>query len=340
MVTDKKEALLRRLWNRVTITAVVIAVPVIAYGDSATMRQAFIDTPDACYQVEQLKDDRVFLKSVGVCGAKPGRAFIKSNSDKVKIYVEGELWKEMSPQPLTIPDIDVSLKKAEELFNSIKIPSNPSKTHMDVAAKSVNAYYQSPDFQRRLLTETERIKREVLGSALEQYYPDREKDIPPKGKLGEDERIYVFVSSTMPLQTIRNYAASIAKYGDPSIMMVLRGFVGGVGKIQPTIDLVSRVVQRNPECNPVKEGECEILPVLFGVDPLLFRRYGIDRVPAVVYARGVKAEDAGLSEGDAKNAVVVEYWSALGDASLEYIVGQMQRESGSQGLLKLVGSSR
>ena len=335
MVTDKKEALLRRLWNRVTITAVVIAVPVIAYGDSATMRQAFIDTPDACYQVEQLKDDRVFLKSVGVCGAKPGRAFIKSNSDKVKIYVEGELWKEMSPQPLTIPDIDVSLKKAEELSNSIKIPSNPSKTHMDVAAKSVNAYYQSPDFQRRLLTETERIKKEVLGSALEQYYPDSEKNIPPKGKLGEDERIYVFVSSSMPLQTIRNYTASIARFGDPKVMLVMRGFVSGVGKIQPTVDLVGKVLQRDSACNPVTAGECESLPVPFGVDPLLFRRYDIDRVPAVVYARGVKAEDAGLSEGDDKNAVIGEYWKAFGDASLEYIVEQMQGESGSESLLKL-----
>jgi type-F conjugative transfer system pilin assembly protein TrbC len=340
VVTDKKEALLRRLWNRVTITAVVIAVPVIAYGDSTKMRQAFIDTPDACYQAEQQKDDSVYLKAVGVCGAKPGRAFIKSNSDKVKIYVEGELWKEMSPQPLTIPDIEVTLKKVEELSNSIKIPSNPSETNMVAVAKSVNAYYQSPDFQRRLLTETERIKKEVLGSALAQYYPDSEKDIPPKGKLGEDERIYVFVSSSMPLQTIRNYAASISRYGDPKIMMVLRGFVGGVGKIQPTIDLVGRVVQRNPACNSVKEGECEILPVPFGVDPLLFRRYGIDRVPAVVYARGVKAEDTGLSEGDDKNAIIGEFWKAFGDASLEYIVEQMQRESGSQGLLQLVDSSR
>ena len=331
---------MRRLWNRVTITAVVIAVPVISYGDSATMRQAFIDTPDACYQVEQQKEDRVYLKAVGVCSAKPGRAFIKSNSDKVKIYVEGELWKEMTPQPLAIPDIEVTLKKAEELSNTIKIPSNPSETNMVAAAKSVNTYYQSPDFQRRLLTETERIKNEVLGSALEQYYPDSEKNIPPKGKLGEDERIYVFVSSSMPLQTIRNYTASIARFGDPKVMLVMRGFVSGVGKIQPTVDLVGKVLQRDSACNPVTAGECESLPVPFGVDPLLFRRYDIDRVPAVVYARGVKAEDAGLSEGDDKNAIIGEFWKAFGDASLEYIVEQMQRDSDSQGLLQLVDSSR
>ena len=118
--------------------------------------------------------------------------------------------------------------------------------------------------------------------------------------------------------------------------MVLRGFVGGVGKIQPTIDLVGRVLQRESACNHVADVECEILPVPFGVDPLLFRRYGIDRVPAVVYASGIKTEDASLSEGDTKNASISEYWIAYGDAKLEYLIDQIQRDSGSESLLKLV----
>ena len=326
---------MRRLWHKLTIAAVFITVSAMASGDAATTRPAFIDTPDACYQVERQVGESVYLKAVGRCEGKPGRAFITSKLDTVKIFVEGLLWKEMKAQSLSIPDIEVSLKKAEALGTSINIPTNTSEKKMMEAAERTNVVYQSPEFQGRLKAETERIKQALFGDAVEQYYPDRDNPVPIQGKLGADERIYVFVSSSMPLQTIRNYAASIARYGDPKIMMVLRGFVGGVGKIQPTIDLVGRVVQRNPACNPVKEGECEILPVPFGVDPLLFRRYGIDRVPAVVYARGVKAEDAGLSEGDAKNAAVSEFWSAFGDASLEYIVDQMQRESGSEGLFKL-----
>jgi type-F conjugative transfer system pilin assembly protein TrbC len=331
---------LRRLWHKLTIAAVFITVPAMARGDAATTRPAFIDTPDACYQVERQVGESVYLKAAGRCEGKPGRAFITSKSDMVKIFVEGLLWKEMKAQPLSIPDIEVSLKKAEALGTSITIPTNASEKKMMEAAELTNVVYQSPEFQGRLQAETERIKQALFGDAIEQYYPDSDNPAPTQEKLGADERIYVFVSSSMPLQTIRNYAASIARYGDPRIMLVLRGFVGGVGKIQPTIDLVGRVVQRNPACNPVKEGECEILPVPFGVDPLLFRRYGIDHVPAVVYARGVKAEDAGLSEGDAKNAAVSEYWLAFGDASLEYIVEQMQRGSDSQGLLKLLDSSR
>ncbi|MFZ4857581.1 MAG: type-F conjugative transfer system pilin assembly protein TrbC [Desulfuromonadaceae bacterium] len=329
---------MRRLWHKLTIATVTLSVPALAIGSVASPPPAFIDTPDACFQIERQEGDSVYLKAVGTCDGKPGRAYIKSKSDTVKIYAEGSLWKEMKPQPLSIPDIEVSLKKGDDLAKSITIPTNSSAEKMKEAAQKTGSVFQSPEFQGRLKAETERIKHELFGGAVEQYYPDIDNAVLSQGKLGPEERIYVFVSASMPLQTIRNYAASIAKYGDSRIMMVLRGFVGGVGKIQPTIDLVGRVMQRDLSCNPVTDGECEILAVPFGVDPLLFRRYDIDRVPAVVYARGIKTEDTGLSEGDDKNAVIGEYWKAFGDASLEYIVEQMQRESGSERLLKLTSS--
>ena len=76
------------------------------------------------------------------------------------------------------------------------------------------------------------------------------------------------------------------------------------------------------------------------VDPLLFRRYGIDRVPAVVHAQGVTAEDAGLSEGDEKNTSIAESRTIFGDASLEYLLEQLQRESASRSLRQLLDGSR
>jgi type-F conjugative transfer system pilin assembly protein TrbC len=239
---------------------------------------------------------------------------------------------------LSIPDIEVGLKKADDLARSITIPSNPSEKHMKEAAERTNTAYQSPAFQSRLKAETERIKHDLFGAAVEHYYPDSGNPVPVQGILGADERIYVFVSSSMPIQAIRNYAASITKFGDTRIMMVLRGFVEGAGKIQPTIDLVGRVLQRESGCNPLTDGECEILPVPFGVDPLLFRRYGIDRVPAVVYVNGIKAEDASLSECDAKNAAISEYWTVFGDAKLEYLVGQIKKENGSHSLSALLAT--
>ncbi len=111
----------------------------------------------------------------------------------------------------------------------------------------------------------------------------------------------------------------------------MRGFVEGMTKIQPTIRFIGSVLQRDSSCNPT-EGECEMLPAGLAVDPLLFRRYGIDRVPAVVYARGVKAEDAALSEGDSKNTSIGENHTVYGDARLEYLIEQIQRETGARSL--------
>ena len=141
----------------------------------------------------------------------------------------------------------------------------------------------------------------------------------------------------MPLQTVRNYAASVARYHDPGIFLVMRGFVDGMTKIQPTIRFIGSVLQRDPACNPT-EGECEMLPAGLAVDPLLFRRYSIDRVPAVVYVKGLKADDAALSEGDSRNATITEHHTVYGDASLEYLLDQIRKETGSHTLAALLAA--
>lgn len=302
----------------------------------------FIDTPDTCYQVERLEKDTVYLTKTGngniVCTDKPGRAFIKSTSDKVKIIVEGELWKEMPLQAISLPDIDSVITKAGK--TTVKLPTNSSEQAMKKEAEKLNSYYQSDEFQNRVKAETERIKTEIFGDVMaqQQYYKDDTNQAMQSGKLGSDERIYVFVSSSMPIQTIRNYATSIAKLKEPRIMMVIQGFVGGMTKIRPTTDFTAQVLKSDPACDPTVNGECESLPVPFGVDPLLFRRYGIDRVPAVVYAKGIRTEDAGLSEGDEKNASISDYWRVYGDASLEYIINQIQQESRSENLKNIISS--
>lgn len=233
-----------------------------------------------------------------------------------------------------IPEVEASLNKANKMAETLTIPANKSEMDMTKIAEKMNAYYRSAEFQGRLKSETERIKGELFGDASVRFYPDS-KTPPAIGKLGSEERIYVFISSAMPLQTVRNYAASVARLGDPNITLVMRGFVDGMTKIQPTMRFIGAVLQRDLSCRP-QEGACEMLPASLAVDPLLFRRYGIDRVPAIVYARGVKAEDAALSEGDSKNTSITENHTVYGDASLEYLLDQIQRETGNRSLKNLL----
>ena len=238
---------------------------------------------------------------------------------------------------LSVPNLEATLNQANRMSGDMTLPPNRAEGEMTELAGKVDAYYRSPEFQGRLKGETARIRSELFGDASARFYPD---STPPaaSGKLGSDERFYLFISSSLPLQTIRNYAVSVARLGDPGIVLVMRGFIDGMTKIQPTVSFIGSVLQRDPSCNLV-EGECEMLPVNLVVDPLLFRRYGIDRVPAAVYARGVKAEDSGLSEGDAKNTGIAESHTIYGDASLEFIIEQFQRETGSQTLANLLAGS-
>ena len=238
---------------------------------------------------------------------------------------------------LSLPNLEATLHQANRMAGDMTLPPNRAEAEMKELAGKLDVYYRSPEFQGRLKGETARIRNELFGDASARFYPD---SVAPAshGKLGSDERLYLFVSSSLPLRTIRNYAASAARLGDPGIILVMRGFIDGMTKIQPTVSFIGSVLQRDPSCNPL-EGECEMQPVNFVVDPLLFRRYGIDRVPAVVYARGVKAEDSGLSEGDTTNTGIAESQTIYGDASLEYLIEQFQRETGSQTLANLLAGA-
>lgn len=324
---------MRRLCAQL-ISCLFIAAPWAAYAAGSP---GYVATPDSCCVVDKIEEETVHLKRIGNCNGKPGRAFIQTNRKKVKVVVDGIFWKETDVEGLSVPDLADSLAKADRLAERMAIPKNRNEREMTNLAGTLDSYYHSDDFQLRLKSESERIKGELFGGATVKFYPDSKPTVI-RGKLGNDERIYVFVSSSMPLSTIRNYAASVARLGDPNVVLVMRGFVEGMTKIQPTIRFIGSVLQRNLDCNPT-EGECEMMPASLAVDPLLFRRYGIDRVPAVVYARGVKAEDAALSEGDSKNTSIGENHTVYGDARLEYLIEQIQRETGSRTLADLLTTS-
>ncbi len=243
-----------------------------------------------------------------------------------------------STPAVTLPEVSAALEKAATLAKELTLPANRDETAMAERAGKVNDYYRSREFQGRLRGETDRISRELFGDVTTRFYPD--STVPGVGgRLRRDERLYTFISSAMPLATLRNYADSVARLGDPNIILVMRGFVGGMTQIQPTIRFIASVLQRDPACDPA-QGECAMLPAGLAVDPLLFRRYAIDRVPAIVFAGGITAEDAGLSEGDQKNTTVTDHHTIYGDASLEYLIEQLHRESGSRSLQQLLDGSR
>jgi type-F conjugative transfer system pilin assembly protein TrbC len=323
---------LRRLRAQLIVCLLFAAPP----AANAAGKSGYIATPDACYVPEKVAGETVYLKRVGVCGGQPGRAFVQTERQTLKVMVDGKFWQEVRVEEMSVPDVAATLAQADRLAGTLPLPQNRHEEEMKAVAGKLDAYYRSDEFQGRVRSETERIKAEVFGESYARFYPDSVKG-EGKGRLAESERVYIFVSSSMPLQTVRNYVASVARLGDPRIVMVIRGFVNGMSRIQPTIRFVADALKKDPLCSP-SESECGMLPANLVVDPLLYRRYAIDRVPAVVFARGVRAENPGLSEGDIKNTDISDSYSLYGDASLEYILQAIQRESGASSLKELLAA--
>lgn len=238
-------------------------------------------------------------------------------------FAEGK--EEFRGEQVNVAEISRIVEQAGHLAGRLVLPKKTAEDEMKEAAGKLNFFYRSEEFQNRVKSETERIKSLSFGESFTRFYPDSVRK-EGKGRLADSERVYLFVSSSMPLQTLRNYATSVARMKDPNVIMVMRGFIGGMSRIQPTIDFVSSVLKEDPSCT-FFESECRMRQANLVVDPLLFRRYGIDRVPAVVFIKGMKSIDAALSEGDIENTDFTEAYTIYGDASLEYILEKMNRET-------------
>ena len=235
-------------------------------------------------------------------------------------------------------DVSRFLESAGRLGRSIEIPENLHKAQGQEEAGKLMEYYQSEAFRRKYEAEVERLKGAVFKDTLDSYYGDSngaEKDSAKGGTLPGNERIYLFISSSVPIGTLRNYARDLDRLGDPAVFMVLRGFVGGMKRVKPTMDFVRQIITEDADCD-IQKNKCIAYRVNIKIDPLLFRKYGITRVPAAVYAPDVRIIDTTLSEGMEGNAKTGDHYNLYGDASLGHILEVFRRESGRRSLVALL----
>jgi len=240
---------------------------------------------------------------------------------------------------LDLGDVGAYLENADRLSRKIEVPENVHGAKGREEARKLMEYYQSEAFTKKHEEEIKRLKGTVFRDVIDSYYGDSghgEKSRAKRGLLPENERIHLFVSSSMPVHTLKNYARDMDRLGDPNVFMVIRGFVGGMKRVKPTLDFVREVIA-DPNCDGRKTG-CNAYRVSIKIDPLLFRRYGIVRVPAAVYAPDVRVTDPGLSEGMESNVKTGDHYTLRGDTSLEYILETFRKESSRPSIESLLES--
>jgi len=136
----------------------------------------------------------------------------------------------------------------------------------------------------------------------------------------------LFVSSSMPIDELRTYAAQLAKTGGA---LAFRGMPGGMSKVAPMAKLSAEILRLDPGC----EGPaCTMRAVPIVVDPIAFREHGITRVPALAMVVGDPTQaycergDTPTPAGPIAPAAPVVY----GDAALSGLLEEIARLGGQE----------
>ena len=226
-------------------------------------------------------------------------------------------------------DVKTALEKADKLKSKIMVDAINNPTAQKAAEKAAK-YFKSDDCRAKIQKETQRIKKDLF----QEYTKDKQG---PKS-LSETDRVYIFISSSVPISTLRAYAYQIESIGDKNITMVMRGFIGGIEKFSPTMHFCRQVLFVDPDC---QVNDCEAFRAQIQIDPNLFRWFGITSVPAIVYAQNVNLIDPEQSAGLAQNVKgQVSGYKLYGAVPLEYALDKFYQESKSSNLKRLLSESR
>lgn len=223
-------------------------------------------------------------------------------------------------------NVSSALEKGKAKAETMTLPPNKHAEKGLRTAEETSKIFHSPVFQDKVKCEKQRLAREVFSEHTDswkkkQQRQQEQQDIPVSS-LGENEKIFLFLSSSMPNETVHNYLIDIARVEDPNLIPVMRGMVDGLADRKANIKYFSNILKEDLNCrdtqNPCKRFKTDIL-----FQPLLFAKYEINQVPAVIYDSGNK------------NVFLIQ-----GDAGLDYLLERINREVKQKSLENLINKIR
>ena len=231
-------------------------------------------------------------------------------------------------------------KIAEELEGKVE-PQGEHVKGAREAAKEVHSQAGSALFRQKIREQEQRLKEEIRALTGEPPGPEGEGDSSgrdEKDQQGEtflagNEKIYIFISSSVPMQTLRNYAVDMDRLKEPNIRMVMRGFVDGMSFFLPTREFLKELLLKDPACWNKKPKSCEAFPVDVSIDPMLFRTFQIEAVPATLFHRG---REFGPARKPGVPVNKGEFFLVYGDASLRETLEAINREAKAMSVRKIL----
>ena len=228
------------------------------------------------------------------------------------------------------------VKRAADKAKTAKPPSPALPAKADAAAQrrafeGINRRQQDPAMAKRveadvaaarggLAVEREAASRRIA-QALGLEQPE-EAALAGVVSTGGTKRWVpvLFVSSSMPVETLRTYAGQLERAGG---VMAFRGMPGGMRQVAPMAKLSAAILRRDPGC----EGPaCAMRDVQVIVDPLVFRQHGVTQVPALAMVPG----DPTLPYCERVEASPRAAHIVLGDAALSGLLEEYGRLGGKE----------
>lgn len=232
-------------------------------------------------------------------------------------YGQGHEEKTETDRLNVIPSI---LEKARKDGETMNLPVSKYLARGLKAAQQAAATFHSPAFQKRVEAEQQRLAKGVFKTYSQPWQKETDVIQEPAATLSEKEKLYLFFSSSVPVETIHSYLATIASIGGSSVVPVMFGLVKGLAEVPASGEFFSRITKEDLSCRDEVHPQklCQRFQLEIRVNPLLFSKYGIRQVPAVVYE----------NETD---TFVIE-----GDAGFTYLLERINREAKSPSLAKFI----
>jgi type-F conjugative transfer system pilin assembly protein TrbC len=227
-----------------------------------------------------------------------------------------------------------AIARASEDRNAAPSPIPPAPPTQEMRRRAFDGLHRrtpSPAIEQRTreaLQQSEArmaAEREAMGRRLGQALGLEPPDVGAivRATSGPARRAWVpvlFVSSSMPISTLRNYAVQLERAKG---VLAFRGMPGGLAKVGPMAKLSAKILRVDPGC----EGPaCVMRDVQLIVDPLLFRQHGVPRVPALAMVPGDPTQPYCEREEDSPQSSHVIY----GDTALSGMLDEYARLGGAE----------
>lgn len=198
-------------------------------------------------------------------------------------------------------------------------------------AQEINSKVKSKDFQKKIIENENYLLydkkinwQQHLGqyknrtnTALEQLKDKGtvSSEISSNQFLENNEKLFIVISSSIPKHILKNYFEMLQNV-NTDVTFVLRGTIGGVKKIKPTLDWMQEVLTKKDNTRY----EYNVV-----IEPRIVNKYKIERLPAVLY---VKNYNPSYTEESTDEKHYIYY----GTVDIDYALGKINGDVKSLGI--------